>query len=627
VIFIVIGVSGVGKTTIGRALAQQRNIDFIDADDFHPTSNVSKMAAGIPLNDTDRIPWLKAINLHLNSLGNEQGIVLACSALKESYRKLLSENLEHKINWITLEGSFEVIRKRMEERSHFMPPELLQSQFRDFEKPTYGICLDVVLSPEQIINKISQSLAMNKKAEIGLIGLGVMGKSLARNIAQKGFLINVFNRHVEGLEENVAIDFVQSFPELAQSKGFDGLEDFVLSLERPRKIMLMVNAGAAVDIVIDKLLPILDKNDLIIDGGNSNYKDTARRFEALEGEGILFIGTGVSGGEAGALNGPSIMPGGSIEAYNLVANILESISAKDKNGGPCCSFIGKSGSGHFVKMVHNGIEYAEMQLIAEVYGLLRFLDGYAVEKISALFSEWAHTDSASYLLEITAKILLKKEKDVPLIDLILDKAGNKGTGSWTTISACELGVPIPTITAALFARYQSAQFDTRQKASQIFQKESTKGAFSLDDLRTAYQQARIINHHQGFDLIKSASDHFDWDINLSELGRVWTNGCIIRSDFMELIAQHFDHTNSILLNPHLNKSILSKPTALKQLAVSSSVSDVAIPCFSSALNYLNAFKEKRSLANIIQAQRDFFGAHTYERTDAPSGQKFHTEWE
>lgn len=625
-IIVVIGVSGVGKTTIAKMLGTSLELPYLDADDFHPESNIQKMGSGQALNDDDRQPWLENINAALKKEALSSGAVLACSALKEKYRITLQADLQESINWVVLKGDYDLIKSRMEARNHFMPAGLLQSQFDTWEEPSYGIKVDVIKSPASIIETVKEIIGMKNKAEIGLIGLGVMGKSLSRNIAGKGYAISVFNRHVDGKEEDVAKIFATEHEEMNAELAFDKMDLFVESLASPKRVFLMVNAGAAVDAVIDQLCELMGDGDIIIDGGNSHYKETERRYHALKEKGIQFIGTGVSGGEEGALKGPSIMPGGSELGYESVGPILQSIAAKDSAGTDCCAFIGKGGSGHFVKMVHNGIEYAEMQLIAEVYAILRFTMGKSPMEISSIFSGWLKTELSSYLLEITADILQKKEGEKYLIDIILDKAGNKGTGSWTTIAACELGVAIPTLTAALFARYQSSQLDTRLKASAVYASANIETDFDLEDLMNAYQLARIVNHHQGYDLIAVASKSYGWDINYKDLSRIWTNGCIIRSGLMEQISKSEISEGNVLMDASISAEVKKHRSALNDLSAVLSKTNISAPCMLSALSYLNGYTEERSLAHIIQAQRDYFGAHTYERVDAPRDKKFHTNW-
>lgn len=624
-IIVVIGVSGVGKTTVAKQLAKSLQLELIEGDDYHPDSNISKMKNGDPLNDVDRRPWLEALNLKMQSL-KDNGLVLACSALKESYRKILAQGIKTKIHWIVLEGAYELILDRMKQRQHFMPADLLKSQFETWESPSYGLKQDVSFTAEQIVKKVLEEINMSTKSEIGLIGLGVMGKSLCRNMARNGIRLSVYNRHVKGIEENVARDFVSAYEEMKGTQAFDDLSMFVDSLPVPRKVFLMVNAGPAVDEVIGALSKILSSGDIIIDGGNSHYKDTDRRMQELDKQGIKYLGAGVSGGEEGALLGPSIMPGGSREAYDAFGSTFKLIAAKDKAGAACCDLIGKGGSGHFVKMIHNGIEYAEMQLIAEVYGYLRWYEAMDPAEISTLFTTWNKTECSSYLLGITANILLKKEGEQFLIDLILDKAGNKGTGGWCTIAATELGVAIPTLTAALYARYQSSQYKRRQESSTLYPRIKQNIKIDIEDLRHAYQVARIINHHQGFDLIAAASKEYNWEINLNVLAKIWTEGCIIRSHLMEdLAAADFDKS-SILMQKNNSEYVLSHRDQLTQVVSQLSLSNVSAPCFSSSLSYLKSFAERISLANLIQAQRDYFGAHTYERLDGSPGQKFHTNW-
>ena len=465
-------------------------------------------------------------------------------------------------------------------------------------------------------------------AEFGLIGLGVMGKSLSRNLARNGFRLALYNRHLEGVEEDVAQRFIQTHPELKSAKGFHDLAKFVTALERPRKVFLMIKAGKVTDEIINELQPHLAPDDVIIDGGNSVYKNTERRAIALKKVGIHFIGTGVSGGEEGALKGPSVMPGGDATAYKIVQPYLEAIAAKDANGKPCCTHVGAGGAGHFVKMIHNGIEYAEMQLLAELTELLRWHNQLPLDALADVFAEWGRGESNSYLLEITADILRKREGDDFLLNKILDQAGNKGTGGWSTTAASELGVPATMIAAALFARYTSAHRAERLQAAPMYQngRNAQCEMINLSELKTAYQIARVVNHHQGFHLIHEASERYDWQINLPEVARIWTNGCIIRSNLMENLIAILQNTNKILLDVNLNKFIDSQQFTLNKICQSGLKGNLATPCFQAAYQYLTAYSTARSSANIIQAQRDYFGAHTYRRMDDSEGKSHHTIW-
>ncbi len=465
-------------------------------------------------------------------------------------------------------------------------------------------------------------------AEFGLIGLGVMGKSLARNLGRNGFRLAVYNRHLAGVEENVARHFIQFFPELESTLPFDDLEKFVAALERPRKIFLMIKAGAATDEMINTLQALLSPDDVIIDGGNSLYKDTERRTVALAKSGIHFIGTGVSGGEEGALKGPSIMPGGDAQAYQIVQAYLEAIAAKDANGKPCCTHVGAGGAGHFVKMIHNGIEYAEMQLLAELTELLQFHNQLAPDAIADVFAEWGRGESNSYLLEITTDILRKREGDDFLVNKILDQAGNKGTGGWSTSTASELGVPATMIAAALFARYTSAHRGERLQATPMYQngRNAQGEIIDLNELKTAYHIARVVNHHQGFQMIHEASEHWNWEIKLPEVARIWTNGCIIRSNLMENLVSILQKTNRILQDKEISKIIDNQQFILNKICQAGLKGNLALPCFQAAYQFLMAYSTARSSANIIQAQRDYFGAHTYRRIDDPEGKSHHTKW-
>ncbi len=621
----IIGVAGSGKTTIAQLLSQKTGVPFFDADDFHPVSNIEKMKAGIPLTDEDRFSWLQ----HINQIAREQqqikGAVIACSALKETYRQLLSNGLEN-VQWVLLKASYATIFKRLQQRSdHFFPASMLQSQFETLEEPTNALIADGEADSKTIVEQIMLTLTM--QSSLGIIGLGVMGKSLALNCANNGISLSLYNRFVAGKEENIAAQFAEAHPQLKSAKTFESIAAFANSLSSPKKILLMVNAGKAIDDVINELKPFLTAGDIMIDGGNSFYKDTAERAEKLAEDGVYFMGSGISGGEEGALKGPSIMPGGNKDAYEQIKPLLEKIAAKDQKGNPCCTYISDAGSGHFVKMVHNGIEYAEMQLISEVYDLLRNGLHYPPDAIATLFEQWNKTEAGSYLLEITVDILRTKEGDGWLLDQIVDAASGKGTGSWAVTAAAELGVPCGMITAALFARAVSAQQKERTKARELFAEEIVLSSqLTVDTILHAYQLARIINHQQGFQLIKAAAEKHNWHIQLNEVARIWTNGCIIRSVFMEELVNVLLTTEDILFHSSIVHYVKQQKGSLITVTSTAMQSNIAVPALTEALNYLNAVARKESAANLIQAQRDYFGAHTYQRKDNKEGKAFHTDW-
>ncbi|MFD2290120.1 NADP-dependent phosphogluconate dehydrogenase [Mariniflexile gromovii] len=623
VIFIM-GVSGCGKSTIGKLLSEKLNIPFFDGDDFHPQSNIDKMSSGMPLNDEDRYGWLVALNQLANKQLKNNSCIIVCSALKKSYREILSTDIQNQVKWVHLAGSFNQIFERLNNRAnHFMSSDLLQSQFDTLESPKEALEINIGLKPEDIVERITKELHM--KSEFGLFGLGVMGKSLSRNLAQKGFKISMFNREEKGTEEDVAINFKKAHKELESAQAFSNIEAFVNSLQTPRKIMLMVNAGKITDMVIEDLIPFLSAGDVLIDGGNSNYLQTKQRYNYLNTKNIHFIGVGVSGGEQGALKGPSIMPGGNKETYNLIKTYLESIAAKDANNLPCCTYVGEEGSGHFVKMVHNGIEYVEMQLLAEVYTILKNM-GKNPDDIATILESWK-PKADSYLLGITIDVLRKKDADDWLVNKIVDKAGNKGTGNWTTIATAELGAPSTLIASALFARYTSFYKEERLQASNNFNIKPSSFSLDIDDVLKAYQFARIINHYQGIKLISEAGKAYKWTLNLSEIARIWTNGCIIKSDFMvELISVLKEDDNILEHKTIINQVKLLKPS-INKVVSQCIISELAIPCLSESVNFLNGYATANSSANIIQAQRDYFGAHTYQRTDDATGKFHHTNWQ
>ncbi len=617
------GVSGCGKSTIGKQLSKTLDIPFFDADDFHPQANIEKMINGFPLSDHDRQPWLDLLSNKIKSWHTTEGAILACSALKESYREKLNKGFEQ-ITWIFLVGSFELISERLRNRaSHFFKPELLKSQFESLEVPNYGWHISIDNNVPEIVQYIKNRIEMST-AEFGVIGLGVMGKSLALNAAEKGLHISVYNR-AEGDELLVVDEFLKNNKTFNTINGFTNIEQFVTSLVQPRKLFLMIPAGAAVDSVINTLIPLLDKGDVIMDGGNSHYKNTKRRFDLLASKSIDFFGVGVSGGEEGARKGPSIMPGGTATGYTKIAPVLEAIAARDFNGNSCCAYIGPEGAGHYVKMVHNGIEYAEMQLLAELFALMSPKMSY--ESISEVFETWNKGELSSYLLEITSKILLKKEGEAYVIDLILDKAGNKGTGSWSSTSALELGVPNTMMSAAVFARYISSFKSQRiAYAEQLKTKANPHPELNIDHLKSAYQLARLINHHQGFELINEASKHFNWNLNLSEIARIWTNGCIIKSSLMEDMVSVFKEFSNVLEAPEMFEMMCRHENCLASVLHEGITLRIGLPCFHAAFNYWISITTENLPAHIIQAQRDYFGAHSYQRIDAPLHKFFHTKW-
>lgn len=456
------------------------------------------------------------------------------------------------------------------------------------------------------------------KQQIGVVGLAVMGKNLALNIESRGFSVSVYNRSSSKTEE-----FLQE----SQGKNVVGtysIEEFVQSLETPRKILLMVKAGAATDATIQSLLPHLEKGDILIDGGNTYYKDTQRRNQELAESGIHFIGTGVSGGEEGALKGPSIMPGGQKEAHELVKPILEAISAK-VDGEPCTTYIGPDGAGHYVKMVHNGIEYGDMQLISESYFILKHVAGLSAEELHEVFSEWNKGELDSYLIEITADIFTKvdEETNQPLVDVILDKAGQKGTGKWTSQSSLDLGVPLPIITESVFARFISAMKDERVEASQLIQgPEPTQSAEDkqalIEAVRKALFMSKICSYAQGFAQMKAASEEYNWDLKYGEIAMIFRGGCIIRAAFLQQIKEAYDRNpelKNLLLDPYFKDIVESYQSSLRKVISLAVEQGVPVPSFSSALAYFDSYRTAVLPANLIQAQRDYFGAHTYERTD------------
>ena len=468
------------------------------------------------------------------------------------------------------------------------------------------------------------------KPQIGVIGMAVMGKNLALNIESRGFTVAIFNRSGWKTEKVVA-----DHPDKNLVPSYT-IEDFVNSLEKPRRIILMVKAGAPTDATIAKLLPFLEKGDVLIDGGNTFFEDTVRRNKELDNSGINFIGMGVSGGEKGALEGPSLMPGGQKEAYDLVEPILKKIAAKAEDVEPCVSYIGPNGAGHYVKMVHNGIEYGDMELISESYNLLRNLLGLSVEEIADIFHEWKDGELDSYLIDITADILTRKDDegtDNPIVDMILDRAGNKGTGKWSSQSALELGVPQSLITESVYSRYISALKDERVAASKVL-KAPAKVEITDDEkkeliekIRQALYFSKIMSYAQGFEQMRVASEHYDWNLKYGELAMIWREGCIIRAQFLQKITDAFTadpKLKNLLLDSYFTDVAAKYQSAVRDVAALAIRAGIPCPGFTSAITYYDQYRSEVLPANLIQAQRDYFGAHTYERTDKEG--MYHYEW-
>jgi len=471
---------------------------------------------------------------------------------------------------------------------------------------------------------------IEKKSDIGLIGLAVMGENLVLNMESHGFQVAVFNRTTSKVDA-----FMNARAKGKNIVGCHSIEELVANLERPRKVFLLVKAGAAVDAFIDAIIPHLEPGDIIIDGGNSHFPDTIRRTALVESKGLLYIGTGVSGGEEGALKGPSIMPGGSAVAWPHVKEIFQSISAKVEDGSPCCEWLGNDGAGHFVKMVHNGIEYGDMQMICEAYALMRNVLGMEPAEISAVFGEWNKGELDSYLIEITRDILAKTDDEtgLPMVDVIMDKAGQKGTGRWTSLAALDLGVSAPTIVEAVFARAMSAIKDERLVASEILEGPGahftgSKEAF-LNDLRQALFASKICSYAQGYQLLRAAGEEYKWDLNYGEIALMWRGGCIIRAQFLGNIKEAFDNQpglQNLLLDDYFKNAVESSQMAWRNVIATAVVNGVPVPAFCSALAYYDGYRSAVLPANLLQAQRDYFGAHTYERLDKPAGEFFHTNW-
>jgi 6-phosphogluconate dehydrogenase len=470
---------------------------------------------------------------------------------------------------------------------------------------------------------------MNTLSDIGLIGLAVMGENLVLNMESKGFRVSVYNRSLEKVD-----NFLHGRAKGKNIVGTHSIEELVQSLNSPRKIMLMIKAGKAVDDMIETIMPLLSPGDIIIDGGNTHFPDTDRRTKLVESKGFLYIGTGVSGGEEGALHGPSIMPGGSRDAWPFIKPVFQAIAAKVDDGTPCCDWVGENGAGHFVKMVHNGIEYGDMQLITEAYQIMRDLLRMGADEMHGIFREWNEGDLDSYLIEITRDILAFKDTDgKPLVDKILDTAGQKGTGKWTGIAALDLGIPLTLIGEAVFSRCLSAIKEERVNAAGILKgpAPSFDGDHKqfINDIRDALYASKIVSYAQGYALMKAAAAEYGWNLNYGGIALMWRGGCIIRSAFLGKIKDAFDNNHEItnlLLDPFFRDKVEKAQDGWRRVVATAVTHGIPVPAISSALGYYDGYRCERLPANLLQAQRDYFGAHTYERIDRPRGEFFHTNW-
>lgn len=469
-----------------------------------------------------------------------------------------------------------------------------------------------------------------KKCDFGLIGLAVMGENLVLNIESRGYSVAVFNRTIEKVDR-----FINGRARGKNIVGCRSIEELVKSLEKPRKVMLMVKAGPAVDTYIDKLIPHLEEGDVIIDGGNTYFADTIRRTNYVEEKGLLYIGTGVSGGEEGALHGPSIMPGGSYAAWQLVKPIFQAIAAKAPDGTPCCDWVGNDGAGHFVKMVHNGIEYGDMQMICEAYSLMKNVLGMSNKEMETTFHDWNKGDLESYLIEITSEIMgyIDEETGNPMVEMILDTAGQKGTGRWTSEQALALGIPAMTIAEAVFARAMSAMKEERVAASKIIKGPKIDFGGGREEftemIRKALYASKICSYAQGYQLMKAASEEYNWDLKFDGIALLWRAGCIIRARLLGNINEAFTKNpelENLLLDGYFSRVIDSTQNAWRKVIATAIENGIPLPAFSSALAYYDSYRSDRLPANLLQAQRDYFGAHTYERIDKPRGEFFHTNW-
>ena len=617
---VVMGVAGSGKSTVGRGLAERLGCPFYDGDDFHPPANIAKMAAGLPLDDDDRAGWLATLAAIIaGGLARGENGVVACSALKRVYRAVLRVD-SRQVRFVYLKGDYNAIQARLQQRpGHYMPASLLRSQFDDLEEPARAIYADIAQQPAALIDRLMEQL-MDNKFDVGIMGLGVMGRSLALNFERHGYRVIGYDPHPK-LSPDFPAAVVDSPAALAAGLG------------APRVVLLMVPAGAPVDAAVGSLKDYLQAGDIIIDGGNSYFADTERRVAALATEGIHFVGMGVSGGESGALWGPSLMPGGAAAAWPVIAPMLRAIAAVADDGAPTVAWMGPGGAGHYVKMVHNGIEYGDMELIAEVYDLLHRGAGLSSPALADVFAGWNEGELRSYLIEITGKALRHIDETTgrPLVEMIMDIAGQKGTGRWTSQIALEVGAPTPTINAAVVMRLISAAKDRRMAVARrlggtaVYNGDTAALVTAAEDALFA---GKVTAYAQGMDLLRAASVEYGWRLDIAAIVRVWRAGCIIRADLLNDIVVAFDREpelSSLFLDDRFAEALAARQRGWREVIRVGADLGIPLLALAAALGYYDALRSERLPANLIQAQRDFFGAHTYHRTDRDG--VFHTEWE
>jgi 6-phosphogluconate dehydrogenase len=642
---VIIGASGSGKSTLAQALARRLGWSFIEGDSLHPPANVAKMASGISLDDADRAPFLRAVAQAIGEAGGP--VVVACSALKRSYRDVLRDLTGPAVLLFVWPRLYrDTLAARLTGRAgHFMPVTLLDSQLAAFEAPgpdEHALAIDGTAATADQVDSVLQTLqtsaartdpeamkATRQPCDIGLIGLAVMGENLALNIERRGHSVCVYNRTAAR-----TLAFTTGRGAGRRFTGATTLQHFVASLATPRRVLMLVKAGSAVDELIAQLLPLLAPGDVLVDCGNSLHTDTMRRTREVEARGLLYVGCGVSGGEEGALNGPSMMPGGSSAAWPLLRPVFEAICARTPAGEPCVRWIGADGAGHFVKMVHNGIEYGDMQLIAETYDVMRRALRMDNDAMAGVFAEWNAGELDSYLVGITRDILaFRDEGGEAVVDRILDAAGQKGTGRWTVNAALEEGVPLPLTTEAVFARSLSAARDERVAAAAALvppppgRPDDARGR--VEDLRAALYASKIVSYAQGFALLRAAAATNRWQLDPASIALTWRAGCIIRSVFLGEIRNAFARDPALpnlVLDPFFAGALRSREAAWRRAVSAAVMAGIPVPCLSAALAWWDACRCTTLPANLLQAQRDYFGAHTYERTDRPRGQYFHTDW-